>query len=248
MKAEMIHKIEDYLLGDVSYTELESYASSAGVADLDEKIEWVKNAGIAIEADGLRNQIKQLLSKEEGAVAPKRKARVISMKPARWIMGIAASALILIAGYWAFFSLSGLNDTYAAYEYVDPGLPVVMSHSDNYELYDALSYYSEENYKVTIEKLTDLQSNNISSDTISFYLGASQLYEGDPKSASVELQKIFIYPASIFQKRAEWLLIMCALRQDNIEAARSQIITLISNTDHPFYVKALALKEELEKQ
>ncbi len=248
MKAEEIQKIDEFIQGEITYPQLIAYAESVGLTNVDEKIEWVRNAGIAIEADGVRHQLKDLIAKTEDKGSSNKEARVLSMKPIRWVIGIAASALVLVTGYWALFQQDGMANQYAAYEYVDPGLPVVMSQSSNYALYDALSYYSEENYKKTIEKLLILQDEGESSDTILFYLGASQLYNQDPHSAQTTLNSVLEYPDSKFIEKTEWLLVMCALKENDTALAKSQLNKIANNANHLFNRKALDLQKTLDQK
>lgn len=248
MNVDHIQKIDEYIQGEITYDELSAYAQAHGLEDLEEKIEWVRRAGIAVEAHGVRDQIQQIMSRADEAGASKQTGRVISMKPPKWIIGIAASALLVLAGYLVFFGENQYDKQFAAYEYVDPGLPVVMSQSDNYALYDALSYFGEENYKVSIEKLSGMQAEGTDTDTISFYLGASLLYEDQPQSAQSELQKVIDTPSSKFTEKAEWLLVMCALKSEDVESAKSQLNSIVSDPDHTFHERAKELLDQLNQE
>lgn len=247
MKSEWIEKIETYIQGEISRQALEDYATAEQIEDLEEKISWVRNVGIAIEADGLRTQVKQLLAEDKGQQQTPVETKVFRLTSTRWIVGIAASVLLLIGAFWIFTADRGTNQLYAAYEYIDPGLPVVMSSTDDYELFDALTYYGEENYKVTIEKLIAMQLKGRESDTISYYLGASQLYNGDPRTARKTLEKVVKSSASKFTEKAEWLIVMCALRENNITLAKGQLNRILDHPEHEFYSIAQKLKNELEE-
>ncbi len=248
MNVEDIQKIDEYIQGEITFDELSAYAQTHNLEDLEEKIAWVRRAGIAVEAQGVRDQIQQIMSRADEVSTAKQTGRVISMKPPKWIIGIAASALIVLAGYLVFFGENNYDNQFAAYEYVDPGLPVVMSQSDNYALYDALSYFGEENYKVSIEKLSAMQAEGADTDTISFYLGASLLYEDQPESAQRQLQNVLDTPSSKFTEKAEWLLVMCALKSDDVPGAKSHLNSIVNQTDHSFHGKAKELLGKLNRE
>ncbi|MEO0340830.1 MAG: hypothetical protein AAF242_16670, partial [Bacteroidota bacterium] len=165
MDAEFIEHIEDHLTGNISREDLERRAKEHGVSNLDQEIEWYQDSITAIQAAGLRNQLQDVLPKPQ-----KREAKIRRMGPRRWIMTIAASLLVLVVAYFGFFNNGG-NDLYAQFEYVDPGLPVVMSQSDDYLFNDAMSYFGEGNYKVAEEKLQQIQNSGVSSDTLTYFLG-----------------------------------------------------------------------------
>lgn len=236
-----MEQIEAFLDGAISKAELQQQANALGETDLDEKIEWFQNTQTAIEAVGLRNQLQDILPKPQH-----RKARVVNLSSKRWVWAAAASVLLLVVGYWGVtqFSSPGL---YAEYEYVDPGLPVLMSQSDDYQLYDALTYYGEGNYAVAEEKLLQIEAQYPNSDTLAYYLGASQLYQGKTAEAKQPLQKVATANDSRFTQRAEWLLVLAALKEKDTARAKELLQAILNTNDHEFLQKALDLQKELEK-
>jgi hypothetical protein len=246
MKTELIEKIEEYIQGHLSYAELSAFAAFENVDDLDEKIEWLKNIKTAVGVDGLRTQLQQLLSEDKKT--ERSKSRTIIMKPARWAIGIAASVLIVVVGYWSMMQHNGKNSDWKNFSFIDPGLPVTMSQTDNYALYDALTYYGEENYKTTIEKLEELQLLGITSDTISYYLGASQYYNGEYQQAASTLLEIADNESSYFQDRAQWLLVFCDLEREQFSEAKIKLQTILNDADHMFYEKAEKLNKTLQSK
>ncbi len=268
MNPDLLEKIEDFLEHRISKAELENYATENDVQDLDEKIAWFKDSILAIEADGMRNQLQDLFSKESIRIDPNINTtqkpaletlqnvhdgedktivrKINSKQPIKWLMGIAATLLLFAVGSYLFSSLNQSDQNrYAEYEYIDPGLPITMSQSDNYELYDALTYYGEENYETAEAKLKKLHSNNPTNDTLSYYLGASQLYQGKTETAKTNFIKVEKNKNSVFNDKAEWLLLVCYLNENNSEKIKESLNKILAQKNHEFKERAEKLKSEL---
>lgn len=241
MSAEFIEQIEAYLKGNMSRETLENIAKDQGISNLDEEIEWYENSITAIQAVGLRNQLKEILPKAE-----KKEAQVRSLPNRRWLIGIAASFLLIVLAYFGFVK-NNQHSLYAQYEFIDPGLPVLMSQSEDHQLYDAMSYYSEGNYSVAEEKLLQLQEDFGSNDTISYFLGASRLYQGKTALAQAPLIQVAGEFSSRFQQKAEWLMVLAALQSKNQEEAKRLLEVILKDTGHDFYKKAQDLQKELSQ-
>ncbi len=241
MNELIIEKIEAYLEGDISREELQKVAADAGVSNLDQEIEWFKDSQVAIEAAGLRQQLQEVLPKPA-----KKEARVVQLRSIRRVLAVAASVLVIVVAYFGL-NRGGSSSLYADYEYVDPGLPVLMSQSKDHQLYDALSYYSEGDYAVAEEKLQQIQADFPNSDTLSYYLGASLLYQGKTEAAKGPLQEVSSFENSRFHQRADWLLVMTALKEKDLEQAGTLVQRILDTPNHEFLERAKALKEELSK-
>lgn len=236
MNAELLEQIEAYLDGDLSQEELRRSALAAGVTDLESEIQWMRDARTAVEARGLRQHLSEVLP---AAPTPVRRLPV-----RRGWLAIAASLLVLVAaGLW-WLNRPTVPPLYAEYEYIDPGLPVLMSQSEDYELYDALTYYGEGNYTVAAEKLRQLTGTALDGDTLRYYLGASLLYQGNPAAAQVEFDRILSGTDSTFIPRAQWLAVLTALRSEDLAAARRRLEPILSTPGHPFAEAARSLARE----
>lgn len=247
MTAALIAKIEAFLEGRLSKAALQAQAEQEGVTNIDEEIKWFQDSQVAIEAAGLRDQLQEALSQPEEKNQPAEKKGIIrQLGPLRTGFAIAASILLLVVVYWGMQSEQSAS-LYATYEYVDPGLPVLMSQSDQHQLYDALSYYSEENYTVAAEKLGLLLEAGTKSDTISYYLGASLLYQGKTEEAVPALKTLSEDSASPFHLRAQWLLVLAALKEEQLGEAQQLLPIIVENQTHPFFEKAKQLQLELNK-
>jgi TolA-binding protein len=239
MNEILIEKIEAFLEGKISREELQKMADEAGITNLDEEIRWLQDSQVAIAAAGLRQQLKEVLPQPA-----KKEARVVRLRSIRRVLAVAASVLVIVVAYWGL-NRGGQSSLYADYEYVDPGLPVLMSQSKDHQLYDALSYYSEENYEIAEEKLRQIQADYPNSDTLSYYLGASLLYQGKTEAAKAPLRAVSEFEDSRFQQRADWLLVMAALKEKNLEEAGTLVEQILNTPGHEFLDKAQSLQQRL---
>ncbi len=251
MKTELIALIEAFLDGEIDRETLNQQVQELEVdtTELQENIEWVKNARLAIEADGLRKQLKSTLATlEHEREASAAKAKVVNMAVSKWKWTAAAAAIIVfLLAYWGM-NLETEPELYAKYQYVDPGLPVLMSQSNDHLLYDALTYYSEGNYEVAEEKLLNIQDQYAENDTLNYYLGASQLYLGKTVNALHSLGKVLAKPDAKYKESAEWLSVLAELKDENTAAAADKLKVILSNENHKFIEKARSLKSDLNNQ
>jgi len=157
---------------------------------------------------------------------------------------LAASLLLIVTAY---FSLThhnpGSSHQYASYEYQDPGLPILMSQSSNYLLSDALTYFGEQDYETTITKL--LQIEPPVSDTVSYYLAASYYYDKQDGKAIAKLKNLAVDKASIFNEKAEWLLVLSYLHSADEQSAVKILDSISANPEHQFYEQSLSLRKVL---
>ncbi len=243
MNEEMIQHIESYLEGQMDRQQLQAHAREAGVEDLDAEIEWVKNTQLAVEMSGLRTQLNAALPHHH----QKEEARVQNLWLLKGLLATAAALFILVLIYLGVNSLDK-SALYAQYEYKDPGLPLLMGQSDAYELYDALSYYSEGRYEVAEDKLKGIQPDFPTNDTLAYYLGASLLYQEKNQEARDILHPLVAADSSDFQERAEWLLVLTYLKEKNYEKAEIEMLPILPSEDHAFYPDARKLKDDLDKR
>jgi TolA-binding protein len=241
MNELLIEKIEAFLEGEISREELQKMAEEAGIANLDEEIQWFQDSRVAIASAGLRRQLKEVLPQPA-----KKETRVVRLRSIRRVLAVAASVLVIVVAYWGL-NRSGQSSLYADYEYVDPGLPVLMSQSKDHQLYDALSYYSEGNYSVAEEKLQQIQADYPNSDTLAYYLGASLLYQGKTEAAKAPLEEVSTFENSRFRQRADWLLVMAALKEKNLEEAGTLVELILNTPGHEFTDRAQALQQDLDQ-
>lgn len=238
MNPELIEKIESYIHGEIEYDALAAYARENQIENLEEKIDWVKSIPLAFELEDVRAQIKAIADTDAKEETP-----VISLNSRKWRLGIAASVLLVAIVLWLNRDTADINSSFG---FQDPGIPVVMSETENYPLYDALTYFGEGDYDTAISKLESL--NDRTSDTVRYYLGASYYYNDENEKALPFLQEIADEQSSVFSERAEWLLIMHAVQENRNTEALQMLDQIKQNSDHLFYDRANALSKELNQE
>jgi hypothetical protein len=157
-----------------------------------------------------------------------------------WNWAIAASvAAIVTAGglFWNPFAAKEENWKAAFVE--DPGLPVLMGHSNNEKLSDAMNLYRQGQYSEALQKLP-----STSSDTVAYYRGIFWLKLQKPDLAVSYLDQIRKQNNSAFKQKAEYYIAM-ALWQGGRGAEAKPIFKQISKSqDHPFQDIALKILNE----
>src|SRR5688572_13969967 len=146
-----------------------------------------------------------------------------------WNWAIAASvAAIITAGglFWNPFAAKEENWQAAFVE--DPGLPVLMGHSENSKLSDAMNLYRQGQYSEALQALP-----TSTSDTVAYYRGIFWLKLQKPDSAVSYLDQIRKQNNSAFKQKAEYYTAM-ALWQGGRGAEAKPIFEQISKSkDHP---------------
>lgn len=241
MNSDQMEQLERFLDGEITRKELEESLADVSAEELAAEITSLQDMRTAIEAAGLRDQLTAVLPK-----VTRKPAKVRSMVSWRQGLAIAASVLVLIIAY-VFWPNNGEEaGLYAQYEYIDPGVPVLMSQSDDHAMYDALTYYSEEDYATAISKLAALQGQGHNNDTIAYYLGASYLYERQAEAALESLADLTKREGP-FQARAEWLSALAALQLQDVDKVRALLSAIIADEDHPFHDNAKQLQTDLSQ-
>jgi hypothetical protein len=240
MDPEWIERIEAYIAGDLTEAELQDFARQHQITSVEEDVEWVRDAHTAVAMAGVRKQLNSLQSSSS------REAKVRKMTPWSRIMAIAAGFLLLIFFYVVYAQMDGSGTTYQAFAYEDPGIPIQMSQSPNYRLFDALTYYSEGNYEETILQLQELQMDLPENDTLHYFLGASLLYENQPVAARRAFEPVLNTDNPRFAERIQWLYVLTYLRADDPTGVQTALQPILEQEDHAFHERAQALSNALE--
>jgi hypothetical protein len=157
-----------------------------------------------------------------------------------WNWAIAASiAAIVTAGglFWNPFAAKKVNWQAAFVE--DPGLPVLMGHSELAKLSEAMNLYRQGQYS---EALNTLPATT--SDTVAYYRGIFWLKLQKPDSAISYLEQIRKQHNSAYKQKADYYTAM-ALWQGGRGAEAKPIFKQISKTtDHPFHDLTLKILKE----
>ena len=107
-----------------------------------------------------------------------------------------------------------------------------------------MTYFGEGDYAKAEEKLMALQPSN---DTITYFLAASQLYQGKTELVDAALQPLANDQTSGFSQKAAWLRVLTALKIKDQAKARQLLVPILADANHDFYDKALELQKDLSE-
>ncbi len=237
MEPELIEKIESYLNDQIDRSELDQYASQYDIADLDREVQWVKEMQLAIEAEGLNSQLSILLKERGNAEVPIQSGKISQMIP--WSI---AAALVLLFGIFFIMKPDRYEKLYSKYEYTDAGLPILMSETEQYRLYDAMTYFSEGDYETALEKFRGMGVEN---DTVQYYTALSLYYSGGEKEAIRIINQIALDNYDVFHDKAQWILSLELLKEKEIGSLKHKLLSIIVDPDHEFREEAQSLIDEL---
>lgn len=137
---------------------------------------------------------------------------------------IAASLLLLIAlGTWWMIRPSHEEKLFAKYYHPDPGLPTLMSLSEQYEFDKAMVDYKSKDYDKALQSFQNLLIENPNNDTLNFFIAQIFLAQNQAEKAIPYFEKVISDSNSIFTKDAYWYLGLEMLRQQRKDIALKYI-------------------------
>lgn len=174
---------------------------------------------LGIESAGLKAQMEDFHNKMKPVIAmPTEASRNTNNR--FLLYSVAASVAVLIGIFWVFNSGNSSEKLFAKHFTPDPGLPTVMSTTNEYEFYDAMVSYKQEDYTTAIKKWEAILPAKPTNDTLNFYLGVSYLAEGNATKASEYLEKTMESKNSIFLEDAYYFAALAQMKNDNIVKAK----------------------------
>src|SRR5690606_34514175 len=140
----------------------------------------------AIQLGALRESLEEIKYQEN-----KRGEESIDTQPNRYWYAMAASVLALVAiTVWTFNKTDPQEKIFAEYAEYDPGLPIPMSTSANYNFFDAMVDYKNEMYEKAISKWTVLLLEDPENDTLNYYIGSAHFVLQDYEKAIPYFTKV----------------------------------------------------------
>ena len=198
-------------------------------------------------SEGLKASLKLIMEEMEEGEAEEQSDNIVHLFQGRMLpFSIAATVVVLLG---LFFALRPAENTklYAKYSFKDPGIPILMSQTSRYELYDAMTYYSEADYQQAIDRLETLQADGLTwEDTADYYLAASYLYVGRTGKSIPLLNREAKKEDSPFKERAEYLYALALLKAGETEISQEALADILAQDDHSFYEQAEDLNARLK--
>lgn len=142
----------------------------------------------------------------------------------------AAAVLVLVAAVWFLYQPSNNPQTLANHYFQpDPGLPVTMSSTHQYQFYDGMVSYKEADYEKALSIWKEL-STTAPSDTLQYYMGLAQLNHDQYTEAIKQLQPL-AQGSGNWKHKAAWYLSIAYLRLNKVPEAIKWLQTIPNNNE-----------------
>ena len=218
-----LEQIERFLQKEMLPEERQAFVNRlAADGELKQAVEEMELLSIGIQEVALQKKLDQF-HEEMPAQHPAVKKVAFSKG---WL---AAAAIIVIASalvIWLLIGGSKEEKLFATYYQPDPGLPTVMSSTDNYEFYQAMVDYKSGEYDKAIAAWDALLQQRPGNDTLNYYIGSAWLAKEEPKKAIEFLEKV--NANSRFVNDANWYLALAWMKEGDKERA----IAALEKTQH----------------
>ena len=242
-----IELIEQYCEGSLSKKEMIDFEARLIIdSELKEEFEIYKAVVSCIKEKGEEDfKVKLLLADEELDRNSKKTSSNDKSNFKYWAIAASIILLIGIGLYWILtpkIDLEKLADNY--YE-KEKGLQVEMSVNKG-QLDNVMNSYKTEDYKGAKKQLEILLKTNNSNDTLNYFNGIINYELVDYITAKISFKKI--NKGSSYFEKAQYRLILIALKTKNKAEAIGMIDESLLNKNHIYYEKIKSLKAELSKQ
>lgn len=210
--------------------------------ELKEEYELYKAIVTVIKENGnnnLKNQMKIADAELDNAAEVK---KLISPKQKYLAMAASIILFIGIAFFWKYTTDSKLSALADKYYDKEKGLPIEMTtNKGKYD--DVMNLYKQVDYNGAKNEINKLLVVNSYNDTLNYFLGVVTYELMDFETAKLGLNKIKL--DSRYFEKAQYRIILIALKQNNKKLALAKIDEALKNKEHLFYNKISSLKEDL---
>lgn len=226
------NRVERYVLGQMPPDENQAFEREMSENEnLREEVNRTQEAILAVKTGALREQLREI-----------HEAKIESKKASgNFWLSVAAGIMILVAVAGWFLTRPSANERlFAEYSTTDPGLPVPMSASDEYDFFDAMVDYKSGEYDEAIRKWSTLAENDPENDTLLYYIGAAEFNQENFEQALEQFRKI--PENSGFYDRTRWYTALIMVSRGDKEA----LADITPAPDSEYAERIMELKEQME--
>lgn len=233
---EEFEEIENYLLDTLSLAQREDFEKRMeSDSVLREEVILQQKLLTAVELGSIGNDFQKTES-----------SKVKSFQIGRlWAIAAVFVGIILLSTIGYLFLRDSDSDSkidlYSAYFYPDPGLPVVMSSTENYEFYDGMVSYKEGKYEEAIAIWSKLPDSRLNSDTLLYYKGVAFMNLEKFEESAYYLDLVIEDQGSEFHAKAKWHRALIHIHQNEKDHAIELLENLLPDS------RAEELLKELKK-
>ena len=209
---ELFEEIERYLSGAMNPEERNTFENKLqNDSKLKEEVEVQRELILAVEIGSMKNDLEEIHRKSFSA----------QKKHTFWY-GIAASVIVIFSiGIWFVNQESDTDKLFAQYSITEPGLPVPMSATSDYDFHDAMVDYKIEKYDTALLKWEKLLLVNPENDTLNYFMGASHFNLEEYNEAANYFKTVRNQPQSPFYDKSGFYLILSWLKTEEFEKIRT---------------------------
>jgi hypothetical protein len=193
------------------------------IPNIKEKIEYIKTINEEIEDCIRKSKIKEFHNQVPNSTGSAQ-SKIVSFSKFNnrtiWY-SIAASIAVIIGIFWLFKTNDAPEKLFAKHFKPDIGLPLKMSPTNDYDFYEGMVDYKQENYREAITKWEILWMDNPESDTLNYFLGVAHLALGNAVQSLKYLENQNRFQTSIFKDEANYYAALANIKKGNYEAAKS---------------------------
>ncbi|MCB0462524.1 MAG: hypothetical protein R2816_09875 [Flavobacteriaceae bacterium] len=173
---------------------------------------------------GIESQaLKEKLDDFHKELTEEQDQKVVSIKFEHFRKIAVAAILVIALGSLWLFRGNANEKLYAKHFSPDPGLPTMMSETQNFEFYDAMVNYKQGEYQTALDKWQLLLQSKPQNDTLNYFIGVAKMANKQEKKAIEYLETVTLSETSVFKNEAYYYLGLAYLKTDNIELAKKNL-------------------------
>lgn len=232
---ELFEQIEAYLLHTMTTEERSRFETQlAADPSLQKELELQRQLLAIATVESFKADQQSRI--ENSSAASRTSAIVKSISKWYWA---AAAVLIFITGFWYFQNQTSTPQKLAnQYFSPDPGLPVTMSSTSQYQFYDGMVSYKEADYEKAIAIWKSIATTNSKSDTLQYFIGLAYLNRDHYNDALQQLLPI-AEGNSKWKEKASWYLSLTYLKLNQPQKAQKWLQTIPSYPEAPELLEAI---------
>lgn len=222
-------RISAYLTENMSAEDLQEFEKALATDEnLRDELAIQKELQLAIELGGLNETLEQIHEEHflEETTAQN-----------NWFAIAAGIAALLAFGIWFVNQDTPSEALFAEYATIEPGLPVPMSSTSQYDFYDAMVDYKSEKYELAISKWAQILVEKPNNDTLNFYIGSAYFNQEKYTDALPYLTEVESKTISNLKNKAQWYMVLTYLKLENTAAVRA--VSPSHNSPYSDKIKAI---------
>lgn len=195
-------------------------------ADFKLKIEEIRLLITGVREANLASDLETFHKKVEAEKKQATKIRRINTSKFTW--WAAAAMVVIFSGMWIFYKAGNNDNIYTKFYKPDPGLPTLMSSTDNYDFEKAMVDYKMGDYAKAIASWEILLKNNPQNDSLVYFLGSAYLANKEPEKAKPLFENMLLHKESEFVSDTYWYLGLIYIDENKIQKGKE----LIEQSNH----------------